>query len=174
MSNQELLALISRHARLPIAFYIVPGTLEVLIGKASVESLQDVPLVEVAYNIQRSGNRAAKRFFDIVFALLLITLYPFVYLIRLGRGPKFTLRQLTLVLTSRWSFVGPPEGPETKNGAAYVGKPGLTGLIQLQGSRAMLPEEREHYLLSYARNQSALLDLEILLKTLIQRRRIAV
>ncbi|MEK6650619.1 MAG: glycosyltransferase [Bacteroidota bacterium] len=170
MSNRELLALISEHARLPVAFHIVPGTLEVLIGKASVESLQEVPLVEVAYNIQRTGNRAAKRLFDIVCGLLLITLYPFVYLIRLGRRPGFSIGQLASVLAGRWSLVGPPESPD---GSAYVGKPGLTGLIQLQGKRPLLPEEREHYLLSYARNQSVLLDLEILLKTLVQRRRVA-
>lgn len=169
LSNSELLALIAEHARLPVAFHIVPGTVEVLIGKASVESLQDVPLVEVGYHIERPRNRAAKRLFDLIVGASLITLYPFVYFIRSGGKPVFTFGALLDVVTGRLSLVGPPPGAGA--GLPRVGKPGLTGLIQLQGVRPLTTEEEQHYLVSYARNQSVLLDLEILLKTLVRRRR---
>jgi len=53
----------------------------------------------------------------------------------------------------------------------YLGKPGLTGLVQLQGDRGLSKEELEQYNLYYAKNQSIALDLEILLKTLLQARR---
>lgn len=171
LTNQELLTLIAQHARLPVTFSIVPDTMEVLIGKASVESLQELPLVEVSYNIERPGHRAAKRSFDLLLAGALIAVYPFVYLFPTGHPSRFTWSGLWAVLNGRKSFVGPPEELGDAAVPAYLGKPGLTGLIQLQGSRAITPEERDQYLLSYARNQSVLLDLEILLKTLVQRRR---
>ncbi len=168
LSNSDLLALIAQHARLPVAFHIVPSTVEVLIGKASVESLQDVPLVEVSYHIERPRNRVSKRLFDLIVGVLLITLFPFVYFIRSGGKPILRLSGLWQVLSGRMSLVGPPS--EIGAGLTPVGKPGLTGLIQLQGGRSLSPEEVQHFLVSYARNQSVLLDLEILLKSIVRRR----
>jgi hypothetical protein len=168
LSNSDLLALIARHARLPVAFHIVPDTVEVLIGKASVESLQDVPLVEVGYHIERPRNRVAKRAFDLVVGVSLITLFPFVYFIRAGKKPAFSFRGLLAVIAGRMSLVGPPPGIDA--GSTPVGKPGLTGLIQLQASRSLSDDEVHTLLVSYARNQSVLLDLEILLRTIVRRR----
>lgn len=168
LSNSDLLVIIARHARLPVAFHIVPDAIEVLIGKASVESLQDVPLVEVGYHIERPRNRVAKRVFDVVVGVSLITLFPFVYFIRSGGKPVFGFRSLLGVLSGRMSLVGPPSGGGT--GPTSVGKPGLTGLIQLQGNRSLSDDEVQSLLVSYARNQSVLLDLEILLRTIVRRR----
>ncbi len=69
------------------------------------------------------------------------------------------------------SLVGPPEhashlsvrlpdSPEVS-----LGKPGLTGLVQLQQGQALKPQEIDQFNLYYARNQSVVLDMEILLKT---------
>lgn len=168
LSNSDLLALIATHARLPVAFHIVPDTVEVLIGKASVESLQDVPLVEVGYHIERPRNRVAKRVFDVVVGASLITLFPFVYFIRSGGKRVFGFRSLLGVIAGRLSLVGPPPGVGTN--ATPAGKPGLTGLIQLQGNRSLSDDEVQSLLVSYARNQSVLLDLEILLRSIVRRR----
>ena len=48
----------------------------------------------------------------------------------------------------------------------FLGKPGLTGLVQLNYRDDLTPEEIEKYNLYYAKNQSILLDLEILLKSI--------
>jgi hypothetical protein len=52
----------------------------------------------------------------------------------------------------------------------YLGKPGLTGLTQLQGDRSLTAEEQEQYDVYYAKNQSLALDIEILLKAFLQSR----
>jgi undecaprenyl phosphate N,N'-diacetylbacillosamine 1-phosphate transferase len=47
----------------------------------------------------------------------------------------------------------------------YLGKPGMTGLVQINNHDALSPEEIERYNVYYAKNQSFMLDLEILLKS---------
>jgi lipopolysaccharide/colanic/teichoic acid biosynthesis glycosyltransferase len=128
-----------------------------------------------------------KRLFDIVVSfLLLISIYPFLYFKRIVSGAstsQFILR-LPAVLSGKRSLVGPPEtfqqaieataqgfsGPHGNGGTLYLGKPGLTGLIQLQRNRTLSEQEREQYNLYYAKNQSLALDVEILLKTMLQAR----
>lgn len=76
------------------------------------------------------------------------------------------------VLKGDMSLVGFPLSsatPETGSGAWMTDlKPGLTGLIQLDGKRGFDPDERLKYELYYRRNQSVLLDTEILLRSLWQ------
>lgn len=182
LSYSDILSVIGRTRELAVNFHLVPSTLEVIIGKGSIDSLDKLPLVQITYNIEKSTNRALKRLFDIFTSLLLlISIYPFIYFKKsVTRGSRSGfLLGLPSVLSGKWSMVGPPEPtpgtePPAKDGAPsvlYLGKPGLTGLVQLQGDRALSKEEWEQYNLYYAKNQSIALDLEILLKTLLQARR---
>ena len=182
LSYADILAVIGRTRELSVNFHLVPSTLEVIIGKGSIDSLDKLPLVQITYNIEKSTNRTLKRLFDIVVSLvLLISIYPFIYFkksVTGGSRSKFILG-LPSVLSGNRSIVGPPivprsAEPRANDGPAselYLGKPGLAGLIQLQGDRVLSMEEREQYNLYYAKNQSTALDLEILLKTLLQPRR---
>lgn len=74
------------------------------------------------------------------------------------------------VLKGHLSLVGPPLRSVTPRGGEDHWdkslKPGLTGLIQLDGRYDLDPEERLKYELYYRRNQSVLLDGEILLRSL--------
>ncbi len=179
LSYTEILGVISRSRQQTVNFHLVPNTLEVIIGKGSVDSLDELPLVQISYNIEKPGNRFWKRVFDIAVAsLLLISVYPFVYFKRLLRGSTSSrfIVQLPSVLKGGRSLVGPPAEALTaarrkgSTGALlYLGKPGLTGLIQLQANRPLTLQEQEQYNLYYAKNQSVALDIEILLKTLLQR-----
>ena len=185
LSYTDILSVISRTREQTVNFHLVPTTLEVIIGKGSVDSLDELPLVQINYNIEKTGNRVLKRGFDLILSsLLLISVYPFVYLKKRVRGEsrsQFVLK-LPSVFSGRYSFVGPPQGgwpaglksPPRAHGVAgsslYLGKPGLTGLIQLQESRSLTAQEFEQYNLYYAKNQSVALDTEILLKTMVQRK----
>ncbi|MBI2619521.1 MAG: glycosyltransferase [Ignavibacteriales bacterium] len=180
LSYADILSVIGRTSNRSVNYHLVPNTLEVIIGKASVDSLNDLPLVQISYNIEKPLNRLLKRAFDITTsALLLISVYPFVYLSKVLSGQPLSgfIPSLPSVFSGRRSLVGPPEeelSERLQNGqgmaAVNLGKPGLTGLIQLQGDRRLSREEQEQYHLYYARNQSVLLDLEILLKTFLRRR----
>jgi hypothetical protein len=188
VSYSDILAVIGRTRELAVNFHLVPTTLEVMIGKASVDSLDELPLVQITYNIEKPLNRVAKRVFDLVIGgVLLISIYPFIYFTKFSTKhlKPSILRNLPDVVAGTMSLVGPLPGttsirlngqPHPRNRVDSVqplsiGKPGLTGLIQLQRDRTLTPEEIEQYNLYYAKNQSLALDIEILLKTLIQRER---
>ena len=174
----DILSVIGRTHSQSVSFHLVPNTLEVMIGKGSVDSLDELPLVQITYNIEKVANRTLKRLFDICLSIvLLISTYPFLYFRKVSTGntrSEFVLR-LPKVLAGTYSFVGPPDNSTANSGpdgqsALFLGKPGLTGLIQLQRNRVLEAQEKEQYNLYYAKNQSLALDVEILLKTLLRRR----
>ncbi|MEJ2636348.1 MAG: glycosyltransferase [Calditrichia bacterium] len=72
------------------------------------------------------------------------------------------------VLMGDISLVGAPVRYENQNDehTGYLYKPGITGLVQLNQGKITISEDAEKYHLFYLKNQSALLDLEILLKSL--------
>ena len=77
--------------------------------------------------------------------------------------------QLFNILAGQMSFVGPrPYIPEESVGLQkerYSVRPGLTGLAQVNGNTFLTWEERTAYDVEYVRNQSLLLDFQILLRT---------
>ena len=111
---------------------------------------------------------------DLVFSgLLLITVYPILGFKRSVRdgSPYGFVKSLPSVFSGKMSFVGPSStlaGSTLRN--IFIGKPGLTGMVQLQGNRKLSGEEIDQLNLYYARNQSVLLDTEILLKAWLKSR----
>lgn len=180
-----ILSMMSRSRTSPVNFRMVPTSLEAIIGKTRIDDLDPLPLVDIEYNIHRPSHRFTKRLLDIVLSLVLLaTVYPVVRLLA-GIGilrPKGAasagIRKLPQVLRGRLSFVGRPIGDmpdpapvgaagSAPNGGPYLGPYGLTGLVQISPLEGLSPEEIERYELYYAKNQSVLLDLEILLKAVL-------
>ncbi|MFA6456702.1 MAG: glycosyltransferase [Bacteroidota bacterium] len=174
VTYSTILNIIANNRNRFVNFRLVPNNLEVIIGKPSIDQLDEIPFIEIEYNIGKLGNRIIKRSFDIAVSLFfLISIAPFVYFIGIfARMPmaklKKTVSSMPRVLFGSMSIVGFPF-----NGAGstsiFRGKPGLTGLIQIQNETALSVEEREQYDLYYAKNQSLMLDLEIIVKTLQKR-----
>jgi hypothetical protein len=174
ISYTNILAMISKTREQSINFHLVPSTMDVIIGKGSVDSLNEVPLIQISYNIEQPLHRLTKRMFDLLISgLLLVSVYP---ILRLKEhfwektGPGF-IRLMPSVFRGTVSLVGPSSarhGSTQRN--LYIGKPGLTGMIQLQGNRSLLHDEIDQLNLYYARNQSVMLDIEILLKTWLKTR----
>jgi lipopolysaccharide/colanic/teichoic acid biosynthesis glycosyltransferase len=140
--------------------------------------LDTLPLVEIDYNIRRLRNRALKRAFDIVVSgTMLVVGYPFVVMLRAtgllqSTGTAATTYgKLARVFVGDLSLVGRSEetaGPAGQSQPeAYLGPIGVTGMVQLHAGKDLTPEDREHYELYYAKNQSLLLDTEILFKTIM-------
>ncbi|HLA99784.1 MAG TPA: sugar transferase, partial [Bacteroidota bacterium] len=133
----------------------------------------------------RLSNRFFKRLLDLVGGCFL---YATLYLFSgppsgTGSGagsqpgnkrPRLILRRrlgsLPAVLRGRMSLVGPTGCGDAVNPAvssdAYLGKPGLTSLADLNTKDDLSVEERERYDVYYAKNQSIVLDLEILMNSL--------
>ena len=172
LSYGQILSVISRSREQIVNFHLVPTTMEVIVGKASVDSLDDLPLVQITYNIDKPSHVFTKRIFDIILSgLLLITVYPIFRLsstITKRKQNEF-LAGLPRVFHGTMSFVGThvqeARKPTQSGDLLFLGKPGLSGLVQLQQGRALSEDELTQYDLYYARNQGVLLDLEILIKT---------
>ncbi len=180
----SILSVISRSNKRSVNFRLVPTSLESIIGKTRIDDLDTLPLVEIDYNIHRLRNRIVKRTFDLfVSVLMLLTWYPTVLLLRvlgLFRRDVPVLRwtnDLPLVFWGEKSLVGRSDDVGSGTGGndsgaffprgIYLGPRGLTGLVQLHDANDLTREERERYELYYAKNQSLLLDIEILLKTIL-------
>lgn len=188
LSFTDILSVIGRSSSRSVNFRLVPNSLEAIIGKASIDELDAIPLVEIEYNIHRPTNRLVKRLFDILLAMVLVvTVYPWKLLSwTLGgkkREPEARPSWISLlpqILLGKLSFVGLPydESREASrvpgvglNGqASYLGPRGLTGLVQLHEHEKLDAEETEKFKLYYAKNQSLILDIEILLKTMLGRK----
>jgi|WetSurMetagenome_2_1015567.scaffolds.fasta_scaffold80442_1 O-antigen biosynthesis protein len=175
ISYGDILSVIARSTNRGVNFRMVPNSLEAIIGKTSIDELNTLPLVEIEYNLQKPLNRFMKRVVDIAVAgILLVTVYPWVRLFGSRTGPgappgrSGAVLLLPQVFSGRLTLVGFPRA--RSKSAAPIGKPGLTGLVQTMRPEELAPEEMEKYLLYYAKNQSLLLDLEIMAKALLRSR----
>jgi len=90
------------------------------------------------------------------------------------------LPELFDVLRGEMSLVGLPvdlpvsgtvTSAEFNGSATYLGPRGVTGLVQISMRDGLTSDEIERYMLYYAKNQSMILDLEILVKSLQRDRR---
>ena len=183
LSYQDILSVIARTGSRWVNFRLVPTSLEVIIGKTHIDRLNDLPFVQIEYRLHQLSNRFFKRFLDLAAgALLYVSVYPFfrnrhaptdpVPGNRLFHLPKVLRGAMSLVGPTGWadqrpSADGKASGRTHPGGGAagYLGKPGLTSLAELNGKADIASEERERYDVYYAKNQSFVLDLEILVKS---------
>ncbi|HEY6952461.1 MAG TPA: glycosyltransferase, partial [Bacteroidota bacterium] len=173
-SYANILSMIGNTREQAVTFHLVPSTMDVIIGKGSIDSLNEVPLVRISYNIDQPSHRFTKRLFDLAISgLLLISVYPIMQLVRRsGRRPEGgVVEKIPAVFRGEMSFVGPSATDQrTMSGTLSTGKPGLTGMVQLQAHRTMTNDEIDQLNLYYARNQSVMLDIEILVKSWLKNR----
>ena len=168
ISYNRMMSIVSVCRNENVEFKLIGKNLDFLVGKTSVSMLDDIPVIEIKYNISRPLFRFVKVVFDYVIALLaLFLIYPFIYLaLRVGKKPTaftdFVLKSPS-VFSGKISFVGMQEYVNDSN--VYLGKKGLTGLWYIED---FADKDSEKLNIFYARNQSLWFDLEILGKTLIK------
>jgi GT2 family glycosyltransferase len=176
LSYADILSVIGRSGNKTVNYRLVPNSLEVIIGKTHIDQLDDIPLLDIEYNIDRLSNRLGKRLFDMLGSLILMmVVYPVARFRSGSKDPagKFQKNILLVpkVLSGEMSLIGPPamSVSQPENGligsGVWWGKPGLTGLVQINDRDDLTNEEIVRYNLYYAKNQTLLLDLEILFKS---------
>jgi len=193
VSYDQILTVISAAAGTGVSFKLVPDNFEVIIGKASIDRIEQLPMVDLEYRLYTPPNPVLKRGFDLVLSSGLVVLGAMPYglaslfwsrrtvvgyrdstggvrRIRVpSEGPRwYRVYPLLLeILRGKLSFVGREMSEEPTTDGALRVKPGLTGLVQLYGGSGLSSEERERYHLYYVRNYSLLLDIELLLRALV-------
>jgi len=196
-NNNEILDIIDSIKDVKINARIAPRKLDYIIGKSSVEKIEDIPLIDVDYNIYRPINKISKRLFDIIISLpmsiIVSLMLPFFYLSgkRLSKkkfigmdGHYFTgyiigsknsnkatkLERLPLffsILKGDMSVVGNELLIADNNNVYLRCKPGLTGLAQLQ-KNFYNSKSLNNYEYYYMLNHSLFLDIEIIIKALLK------
>ncbi len=163
-----MMSVVASCQRENVEFKLAGNNLDFVVGKTSVSVLEDIPLIEINYNISNPQHRFFKTVFDYVFgALVLFFIYPFIYLTGLQSKKQSDFKKFILktpkIFSGRFSFVGPQNAAELNN--LYLGKTGLTGLWYIESREGTNYEKLNIF---YAKNQSIWLDLEIIGKTLIK------
>jgi hypothetical protein len=148
-----------------VEFLVAGKELDYLVGKSSITMLDDIPLLKVQYNISSLIHRFAKRSFDLTLSsLILILIYPFIYLIKkfISRKSDFIhfIFGVPGVFVGRNSFVGPRV--VSFHDDLYIGKTGLTGYWYVENLSQSDADEIKKLDIYYAKNSNIWFDLEIL------------
>ncbi len=183
-----------------VSFKMVPSNLDVIIGKASIDYIDDLPFVDIDYKLHINFYRGVKRSFDFTLALLLmiVTAPLYVWLRWINRksltaethyysaNREYTLYhfkdekkillkylpRLSAILNGTISFVGRDiyaGNTDLENPVVLSLKPGITGYEQIN-RHSETDKDRNKYNIYYLKNYSMVFDVQILLKSLLQRK----
>ena len=176
LSYAEMLAAMQRVSAnnfgKPVNFNVVPTASDVLIGRTKIELLTGEPqeslaLVALEYNLARISHRAAKRMLDIAFSALAIPSVSAMQVIHRTEAREDLVSRLREVLSGRRSLVGIAGDVADTKGFA---KRGLTSLAHVAASAGVRREDIEQFDHYYARHHTIGMDMEILIKTFLQRK----
>jgi len=166
LSYNKMMEIVGRCSSENVEFKIVGSNLDFIVGKTAVTMLDDMPVIELDYNISKPQMILIKKFFDLSIVLpSLFLIYPFIFFksklsSRQSDFSKFIIG-FPRVFIGRASLIGPPDCEKSKNN--IFGKTGLTGYWYIENNN---PDELEKMNFYYAKNQSIWLDIEILVKSL--------
>ncbi|TDI83934.1 MAG: glycosyltransferase [Caldithrix sp.] len=74
LSYDQILGVMSRTGKQRVNFNLIPSNLDVIIGKASIDRISHVPLLEIDYKLHQTPYRVLKRMFDFTLAFVILTL----------------------------------------------------------------------------------------------------
>jgi len=165
LSYNQMMTIVAKCQNENVEFKLVGNNLDFLVGKTSISVLEDIPLIQINYNISNPLLKFIKASFDYTIAVfVLFLIYPLIYFISKVSNKKTDFRKFILgvpeIFSKKVSFVGPKK---VQNGKLYLGKRGLTGLWYIEDTDLVDHEKLDIF---YAKNQNIWLDLEILGKTL--------
>lgn len=174
LSNQQILDIMWNFRNYNIMFKILTSENEILLGKSALDKIDEIYLMQIEYNINKKFNIFTKRLFDFFIGLIcLITVYPVIYVIlKLFKIDSDKLKFFNKILfipsviRGKLSFVGRAVWDNTTSETRYLGKNGLTGLVQINYYKNLSTDEMEYFNYYYAKHQSLSLDIEILIKTI--------
>jgi len=144
-----------------VEFKIAPPESLSIIGSQSINTSEDIYIIELD-SITKENNRRSKRFFDLVFGILALSISPL--LIFLTKKPAGFFRNLALVLTGKLSWVGycPSGNPDTSSLPTI--KKGVLNPTDILKNKSISTETIERLNLLYARDYKVLNDISICFK----------
>lgn len=176
ISYSDMLTLMQRVADENLSrfvnFNVVPEASEVLLSKRKIEILSDaegepIALLPMQYNIQRISHKVAKRLFDLTASFVVLPVLHIAQLVRPTSYRGELMEQCKQVLRGELSWVG----AAAKGSASSLSKHGVTSLAAITLGSQEQVQDIEQIDLYYARNHTIGMDIEILLRSMMQRRK---
>jgi len=176
---------------LRLIYRMVPKKKDILLGNSNIENIGGISFLNIEYNIYHKMNRLSKRVFDLITSTFFIILFsPFIFSYNIfGRKIKMDcwgmnnsslsvivfdsknefIRDLPLlfsVFLGKISLVGSPMISVEQKDPNLLCLPGITGLERIRNVKfdSNTRQAVEHY---YVQNQNIKLDLEIIIKTIL-------
>ena len=166
LSYNKMMEIVAKCREENVDFKIVGSNLDFIVGKTAVTMLDDMPVIELSYNISMPQMKFIKSVFDLSIVIpSLFLVYPFIFFKSKLVQTQSDFTKFVLgfpdVLKRSASLVGPQSSEKAEDN--FLGKTGLTGYWYIENEN---PEELEKLNFYYAKNQNIWLDLEILAKSL--------
>ena len=188
---KEMIKIMDSLKDLRLIFRVVPKDKDILLGKASVEDVSNIPFLNIEYTLYHRFNIFSKRLFDLFFSTIFIIFFAPIFLIlkimfkwekhfiwglenkqieiRKVKTNVHFFKELPLLFNiffGQISFVGSSRISVKYNKNNMICKPGLTGIYRIKKFNFEQNEENfyDHY---YVQNQSMVFDLEILIRTIL-------
>ncbi len=190
-TNKQILDLMDSTRDLRLIYRMVPREQDILLGKANIEDIGGISFVNIEYNLFYRLHRISKRVFDLIISVfLLLALSPIIIIYyMLGKSVKMQfwgenssridtvifdsdnrlIRDIPLLFSVFYgsiSLVGSSMIESSEQDPELLCQPGITGLERIRNIK-FEPDIRkavEHY---YIQHQNLKLDLEIIIKTLL-------
>ena len=95
ISYDQILEIIARTKKRTVNFKLIPSSMDVIIGKASIEYIGDLPLMDIDYKLNRPVNIYTKRVFDIVIAVFALILFlPEILFLKIFKNVKLKKKKI--------------------------------------------------------------------------------
>ena len=174
LTNKEIFALIQQLSGISFKSYILAEAQHHLIGKSSIQDLDRGTLFDAEDVIGSIRSPSARRFSDIIAALMGASIHPFVSLLSRISGPQSRwfrryerTRQWIMVLSGKRSLIGYHEEDEFTPLPEWKLPHGVFSVSEMLGPKLKRPhEEIEQAHWYYVRNQSAVMDWMIAVRAL--------
>ncbi|MBK7630766.1 MAG: glycosyltransferase [Ignavibacteriales bacterium] len=165
LSYNKMMEIVSRCRDENVDFKIAGNNLDFIVGKTAVTMLDDMPVIDLNYNISQPQLRLIKKLFDYSITIpSLFLIYPFIFFKSKLANTHSDFTKFILgfpeVVSGKVSLVGPNKSVSNEDN--ILGKTGLTGYWYIENDNS---EELEKLNFYYAKNQNIWLDLEILAKS---------
>jgi len=166
LTNKEIFALMQKLLGIRLKTYILSEEQHHLIGKSTIENLDNQTLFNAEEVIGSIRSTTARRMSDIIAALIGAIIHPVISLLSRIAGPhsrwarrKLRTRQWRAVLSGKRSLIGFDEEGDFIPTAEWQLQPGVFAVSEMLGPRLKRPpEEIEHAYWYYVRHQSAVMD----------------
>ena len=142
----KILGIIAHTKKTGMIFKLVPSSMDVIIGKASIEYIGDLPLMDIDYKLNKPINIFLKRTFDFVLALFALTIFlPEIIFLKFARHARLKNKKIHTI-NSSYAII--PEFSDRKLSVRQRKLPYfwavLSGKLSLVGSEIVEANKQEH------------------------------